>query len=294
MKKLMFATALAAAMTGLADVTSANVVGYTEQALVNGRYNFVAVPLGSVGKDGMWNLNDNVQGKNLKGTENDMTTEDKLISDQIQIWDPIFGSDGGYTDLYYYFSESPDLAEFNGWYGYGYEKVGVDIYPDGFPTGAGMWLLKRDEGKEAAIIPSGEVPTDPTIVKRLYKSRYNQLSNPFPVRLNLNDATQVEWTDSFGTEQDTTTEEKLSSDQIQVWDPNFGTDGGYTDLYYYHSDSPDLAEFNGWYGYGYEKVGVDIYPNGFDIGQQFWYLPRGEFSTDEDKMCAITFFNPIK
>ena len=290
MKKLMFATALAAAMTGLADVTSANVVGYTEQPLVNGRYNFVAVPLGSVGKDGMWNLNDNVQGKNLKGTDDDSDFAGMAKSDQIQIWDPTFGTGGGYTDIYLY--ENEEYAEFNGWWTYLGEKIGEDIYKGGFPTGAGMWLLKRDEGKEAAIVPAGEVPADKTIVKRLYKARYNQLSNPYPVRLGLNDATQVEWTDSIGTDDDSDFSGMAKSDQIQVWDPNFGTGGGYTDIYMYKND--DYAEFNGWWTYLGEKIGEDIYTDGFDIGQQFWYLPRGEFSTEEDKMCKITFFSPIK
>ena len=290
MKKLMFATALAAAMTGLADVTSANVVGYTEQPLVNGRYNFVAVPLGSVGKDVMWNLNDNVQGKNLKGTDDDSTTEGKQVSDQIQIWDPTQGSGGGYTDIYLY--DSVEYAEYNGWWTYLGEKVGEDIYQSGFPTGAGMWMLKRDEGKDAAIVPAGEVPADKTIVKRLYKSRYNQVSDPYPVRLNLNDATQVEWTDSIGTDDDSTTEGKLVSDQIQVWDPTQGTGGGYTDIYMYKND--EYAEYNGWWTYLGEKIGEDIYTGGFDIGQQIWYLPRGEFSTEEANMCKITFFSPIK
>ena len=294
MKKLMFATALAAAMTGLADVTSANVVGYTEQALVNGRYNFVAVTLGEIGKDDMWNLNGNIGGKNLTGTDQDGDVAGMQKSDQIQIWDPTQGGAGGYTDFYFYDAEWDTDKEFYGWWSYLGEKVGRDIYQDGLPTGSGMWILKRDEGKEAAIIPSGEVSNDPTITKRLYRSRYNQLSDPFPVRLNLNDATQVEWTDSIGTDEDGDVAGMQKSDQIQVWDANQGGAGGYTDLYFYDAEWDTEKEFYGWWSYLGEKVGRDIYQTGFDVGQLFWYLPRGEYSTDEEKMCKITFFNPIK
>ena len=290
MKKLMFATALAAAMTGLADVTSANVVGYTEQPLVNGRYNFVAVPLGSVGKDGMWNLNDNVGGKNLSSTDDDATEEGLAKSDAVQIWDPTQGAGGGYTDIYLY--DCGEESDDNGWWTMAAEKVGVDIYQNGFPTGAGMWYLKRDEGKEAAIIPSGEVDADKTIVKRLYKGRYNQLSDPFPVRLKMNDPTMVEWTDSSSTDDDATDEGLAKSDAVQVWDPLQGAGGGYTDLYLY--DCGEESEDNGWWTMAAEKVGVDIYTEGFEVGQQIWYLPRGEYSTEEANMCKITFFSPIK
>ena len=145
MKKLMFATALAAAMTGLADVQSANVVGYTEQPLVNGRYNFVAITLGEIGKDGMWNLNGNIGGKNLTGTDEDGDVAGMQKSDQIQIWDPTQGGAGGYTDFYFYDAEWDTEKEFYGWWSYLGEKVGRDIYQSGFDVGQLFWYLPRGE-----------------------------------------------------------------------------------------------------------------------------------------------------
>ena len=133
---------------------------------------------------------------------------------------------------------------------------------------------------------AGAIAPEDDVSFTIHGGDYTLLSNPFPVRLKLNDATQVDWGDIHGGETFN------DGDQIQLWGFNDKGIGGYT-IYYYYADAGDPT-WDGWYdlsgSYYFEDVPETDNANGLKAGEAFWYLSRAPFGTNH----TIKFFNPTK
>ena len=297
MKKLMFALVAAGAAAVMGDaIESQNVVGYNTVGMTTraakATYNMMAVPF--TGTSTGFRLNYDLSVANATGSTSSET------SDLIQIWDPTAGGGaGGYEQWYYYYdSNDKPIAEggWNGWWDYltgehAFEEAGY--HPEGLEAGATFWYLAYNSAATPSMTVSGQVLDTASKGIDFYKGKYNMVTCPYPIRLKLNDATQVEWTKCTGSASTET------SDLIQIWDPTAGGgQGGYEQWYYYY-DSKDkpIAEggWNGWWDYltaehAFEEEGY--HPNGLDVGKPFWYKAAGTYSVSDTGL--ITFFSPVE
>ena len=171
MKKLMFVAALAAAMTGLAEVKSANVVGYATKAMQSGNTacgsSFVAI-----GREG--NLNDIiVTGYGDTYTDGEVMLT-RLTAD-------------GYVldDIYWTWYECVDdrwLGTRYGWYSSDDDSEGTT---SPLTIGEGLWIQAPDE--TFLVQSAGEVYTEALPIQ--LQSGNTLCANPCPVNsLTLNDA----------------------------------------------------------------------------------------------------------
>ena len=260
MKKLVTAfAACALAGLGLAQVESVNIVGYETKALVAGDFNMIGGAFNSVGKDG-YSLNRDFKGENLTAGTDLFTADTILIHD---------ATTGGYT-TYYLYEYDPTYPDYPaGWYNAITEASFDTDYPNGLPAGSSFWYLAKATTVNASVTFSGDVPMGASYTKDLVRGDFNMVANPYPVALNLNDATQVTLTGA------TAGPGVLSSDTILIHD---ATTGGYTTYYLYEGD-PDYQA--GWYNAGSDELFETDYPDGLPAGTPFWYVAKagtGDFS----------------
>ena len=260
----------------LCFLEDSNTVGYNTQTLTAGKYNLISLPFAGVA-GGNSKLVDAMSGANWNGGE---TFED---GDQIQVWGYNAQGIGGYTKYYYY---TDDTHEWDGWYDLSgsYYFDDCEENADGIEVGWNAWYLSRGK-TNPTVTMAGAIAPQNDISFIIYGGGYTLLSNPFPVRLKLNDATQVNWGELHGGE---TFED---GDQIQLWGFNAQGIGGYTKYYYYTDDS---HEWDGWYdlsgSYYFEDVPETDNANGLKAGEAFWYLSRDAKGTNH----TMKFFNPTK
>ena len=140
MKKLMFAAAAIAAGVAMADVQSANVVGYQTQSLASDNYTMFSVPFKHVNNDGKGLM----LNSDLK-IANPTMTDSSGSADQIWVWVP---ANNGYDKFYFYTGE----------YGTGWcemQSGNEEFFEDdpvygvtGIPSGAAMYYkAKTGAGK---------------------------------------------------------------------------------------------------------------------------------------------------
>ena len=133
---------------------------------------------------------------------------------------------------------------------------------------------------------AGAIAPEDDVSFTIYGGGYSLVANPFPIRLKLNDATQVNWGNLHGgLDSDT-------GDQIQLWGFDAKGIGGYT-IYYYYADPSD-PQWDGWYdasgSYYFEDVPETDNANGLKAGEAFWYLSRDTKGVNH----TVKFFNPTK
>ena len=277
MKKLAFCAAAAVACGSLLAVESANIVGYNTQTLTAGDYNLISLPFAGV-DGGSAKLADVMSGSWFGGLDSD-------VGDQLQVWGFNDKGIGGYTKYYYY--ADPEDPQWDGWY----DLSGSYYFDDceenagGLDVGWNAWYLSRGKNNPTVTMAGAIAPQD-DISFTIHGGDYTLLSNPFPVRLKLNDKTQVDWGNIHGgLDSD-------AGDQIQVWGFNDKGIGGYT-KYYYYAD-PEDPQWDGWYdlsgSYYFEDVPETDNANGLKAGEAFWYLSRAPFGTNH----TIKFYNPTK
>ena len=271
-----------AGLTCLADVTSANIVGYTGNNLVAGKYNLIALPFTAVA------------GGNMKLTEamtgaNWYPNDDANQADNIKVWD---ATTGGYVSYYYW---EDDTHEYDGWYDC---KTGFSFFDDcpenadGLETGWTAWYLSRG-GENPNVTFSGAVESADDFKVTIYGGSYNLIANPFPSSFQPN-ADQPWWVRSEPKLVDwngpTANDDANQADNIKLWD---AATGGYTTYYYWEDSS---HEYDGWYD---AKTGFNFFEddpdrpentNGIKGGEVFWYLSRAAKGNNRN----ITFLNPTK
>ena len=175
MKKLMFAAALAGAMTGLCDVSSANVVGYANVNKGEGeQYSMIGNIFQDIGGGETLDLND------LKG--------DYQYGDQLQLVKMVDSEEIFDFDIYNYYDadnlweswlDEPGWADVDG---YAPEGVGLDL-------GRGCYLITASgDGEDSRF--SGQVKG--LAHTHVFDDQYTIMGSAFPLTFDLNDA-RCDW-----------------------------------------------------------------------------------------------------
>ena len=273
-----------AGLSCLADVTSANIVGYQSNTLVAGKYNMISLPFAGVAT-GTQKLSEALSGGNW------YPNDDMNLADNILVYDP---ATADYKYYYYWIDESGATTADNGWY----YSDGVTFFDDcewnadGLEAGWSVWY--RSRGKNAPNVTfSGAVESADDVQITIYGGCYNMIANPFPVAFQPN-ADQPWWEDKrFAKAVDWNhphaNDDMNLADNILVYDPATA-DYAY---YYYWEDSSH--EYDGWYA----SNGVDYFEtdplhpenaDGLTAGRVFWYRSRDAKGSNR----KITFINPTK
>ena len=268
MKKLMFVAALAGAMTGLCDVSSANVVGYAVKDDIsifkdanNRSFTLLGLPFKNINSaNGNWSLND-LQFSSLTAKLN------KDQADQIWLW----GDTGdGVYDYIPYFRKNA-----TGWFSCKTTTRTFDQdYPDGLPAGTAFWFAAYNPNAAIQMTDSGEVGNADREIT-IMRGQFQFVSYPFPVNLKLND------TDQFDSSNCTTKLNKDQADQIWFW-MDMG-DGTWDYVPFFRKNA------TGWFSCKSTSTSFStLYPNGVTVGSGFWFKSYG---TGED--YKITFKTPV-
>ena len=164
-------------------------------------------------------------------------------ADQLDVWD----NASGRYDRYYFGDWGGGYA---GWEDYDkkWYPEGIDAAPAGdeIPVSTGF-RLTRQSAAAASIIMSGEVVATNVVVK-LKAGTINQISNPYPVTLKLQDVSvggNFDWINSGLAGAGT----YANADQLNIWNPT-------TQKY-------DRYYFGDW-GAGYVSYNNQWYPEGID------------------------------
>ena len=236
MKKLMFVAALAAAMTGWSDVSSANCVGYTTMTLQKDKFYIFATQFDETSKgtgDGI-RICDLVTGEIPYGTEIQVMKMDKVSTQY---------------DLYRFLAEvyDPEIDDFvaDKWGDVGEELATRKLVP-----GTAFWIQPKDTFT-ASI--AGQVLTEASKQVSFTAEKYTLFANPFPVAANPNAYT---WTGlTYGDEIQVLKTDKVSTQY---------------DLYRYLAEvyDPSIDDFvtDKWGDVGEELIRTGIIP----VGQGAW------------------------
>ena len=198
-------------------------------------------------------------------------------SDQIKLWDVATAT---YDTWYYYADE--EYPEDNEWLSVVGDKSFSKVYPNGLPAGTVFWYMSRMKADGGSMTSSGAVNGDPTYPVEIVRGKYNFVSDPYPVRLDLNDTDQVSFAGQIGAWYSST------ADQIKLWDVATAT----YDTWYYYADE-EYPEDNEWLSVVGDKSFDKVYPNGLEVGQGFWYMAREDVKGGTTSFNAV-FKNPIK
>jgi hypothetical protein len=232
------------------SVESSNIVGYDTQTIVDGKINMKGIAFENITGTEI-NLNE------ISGTG--MTAgEDETCSDQVLVWNAI---DSGYT-TYAYFDEGED------------GKNLYDVFGDSEPVlepGKAFWYQSYATGVSGkSIVISGAIAPENYTHIDLVNGKINMVVSPYPVDIDLNDPTTVEFINCVAGEDET------CADQVLVWSAK---DSGYS-TYAYFDEGEDGKN---WYDvFGDTEP---IIPSG--IG--FWY---SSFKTDGNVAKQISFPRP--
>ena len=265
MKKLMFAAAAVAAGVAVADVTSANIVGYNtcsemQTSATEQKLNMMAIPFSAVDGKGI-SLNDLV-------FSNPKASSRATQADQILLW--VYSDKSQKYEYEYWYRKS------TGWFAV---SGGADFdvaYPNGLPAGTTFWYNAYKKTGAETLTTSGAVCEDQQVVRNVLRDSLNFVSFPYPVALKLNDKTQADWGTAVASSRAT------QADQIMLWVYNAQTDK-YEYEYYYLKSS-------GWTAVSGGNAFEINHPNGVTVGTGFWYKAyKKSGSTDFD----ITFKSPL-
>ena len=213
-------------------------------------------------------LNQDMTVEGVKGGDN------FNVADQIQFWKFTDEGIGTYENYYYYYDGSEE-----GWslVGQG-DPYFEDVHSEGLEAGTGFWYLATKDERTRKITFAGGVNIAEYIDKEIVGGKYNFFGNPYPVRLKLNDKTQVKWEGVKGGDNFNV------ADQIQFWTFTNEGIGTYENFYYYDDGSEE-----GWslVGQG-DPYFEDVHADGMPVGTPFWYLAK------EGSGKYARFFSPIK
>ena len=238
----------------LAQVESANTVGYTTINLTAGKWYMVGIQFQEVGGTTI-KLDDLIKLSGVTASTWD-NQESKAV--EIQYFD------GTGYDHFYYISDA---------FAYGTEsELGKDCWAldgveaAGFAKGAGegFWLHATSDaiGQNATLTVKGEVKGADSATVSFTANKWQIISNPFPVGIDLNDVVTTGVTASTWDKQET------DAAEIQYFD------GVGYNHYYYISDA---------FAYGTESElgkdcwaldGVQTNGDSIPVGGAFWLLAK--------------------
>ena len=255
MKKLMFAAALAASLTGLADITSANTVGYISRDIEAETFYMVAAQFENVGEDAVADFNKVISLKNIKAVS---------IDDAVKSGAEIQVRVGSKYNHYYYINDAWDEHD---------EEVAGDVWADGegyiiteadlLALGDGFWFVAHGDSASAgaSITVNGEVSSANELSKDVAGTTegwFSIVANPFPMGTDLNKITTT------GLTAVSIDDAVKSGNEIQV---RYGSKYNH---YYYINDAWDEHD---------EEVPGDVWADG-----------EGYIVTDADIIAAGSSF----
>ncbi len=246
---MKYMTSIAAALlcgATFAEITSANIVGYTTVTAPNSRYVMVGGQFTStLGEEGV-NLQDFIKG--------DFTAVD-------------YDDDGNW------YASSPTVLLYNGvgydWYYYQTDAQGTGDSADGWVTagaeyaedvvimpGQGFWFidLNTADGETTTITFAGQVPGDKdgAYTLELTGSTYSLIANPLPLNTPLNSAS-ITWTGLTAVDYDDDGDWYATSPTVLLYN------GVGYDWYYYQTDAQGTGDSaDGWVTAGAEYAGEDV------------------------------------
>ena len=243
MKKLMCAIGAAAiAGIAMADVSSANIVGYNQVFIKGGKMNLLTCSFESVGNpNGEACLNDVMDMSKLIPFDWD----DFVERDYVDTWDMEAGNWG---PTYFV-----DVGEAGNIF---VDSSSLEPADAMVKSGASLWLFRYGDDIDGFTF-AGQVGTG---VKSytLTAGKMNLCGNPYPTALNLNDPNQVTITGATEFDWD----DFVEKDYIDTWDlttSNWGPSYFYVDGAW--ADSGSLEKLDN----------AEIQP-----GAGFWYFAYGE------------------
>ena len=243
LKKTMAAGAAAlCAAVCLADVQSANVVGYETSNILKDDYTMFGVQFEGVSGGGVKfkDLGINPTGGTGLGD-----------ADNILVW-----KDGEYHNYYYGVWNDPDNPD---WDNLWYNQADSDASEETIDPGMACWYLRR--GDATSLTVSGQVKLTPTTIT-LLANDYTMFSCPYPTAVTFKSLNIASITGGTGLGD---------ADNILVW-----KDGEYHYYYYGVWNDPDNPDWdNLWYNQG----DMDASDETIDAGIACWYLRRGAATT---------------
>ena len=186
MKAMMTAVAALTAGIAMADVTSANIVGYQNAEFKNAQYNMCAASILPVG----------MQKANMK-------LKDLVPNEDFSLSSIMFATPGGATprvdfkgkqvpQKYVWWTEDDEPeAGTAGWYLYDDDDGEINQGELPLPFGTGFFVYRHAAETTANLVYSGEVQQEP-ITLNFPNSQYNMVGNCSPVNLTLADITPNE------------------------------------------------------------------------------------------------------
>ena len=243
------------AAVALADVTSANIVGYNTVTLKPG-WNMLAVNFKNVANDNGIDINDLFPGK---GKEDTVFTPGagEASADYVQVWD---ANEGKYT-TYFLYKKAKGTSEANYWW----TDANAAVTSKSFKNGDAFWFYKRGDKDVTANI-SGEVYLD-TVKEVAIKPGWNMIGSFFPAGWKLNDEyyTPSYWENSGAVPG----AGEASADYIQVWD---ATTSKYT-TYFLYKKAKGTSDANyTWTDANAATFKGDV----LTAGKGAWYYHRGK------------------
>ena len=271
MKKLLFVAAAAAGMVAVADVQSANTVGYTQITIKPG-LNMIGTSFFKVDDMGRYDIN--ATFSNCKG--NCVAGEGEDVADDIMVYDAAKQTYAYNQFFFYAYPEEPDENYDYHWL----DSLTGDFREGGFiiPTANGFWYRHRGD-KDIVLNASGAVGNED--VQVTLKPGLNMIVNPFPVAFELNDGT-INWKEAGVTAG----EGEDVADDIMVYDASLQTYAFNQFFFYAYPEEPDENYDYHWL----DSLTGDFREGGANVpvGGGFWYRNRG------GKDITITIKSPLK
>ena len=252
MKKLMFAVAAMAAGIAVADISSSNIVGYTNKDAEQGKFMILGAQF-----DDMAGGNDISIIGGLVGVPYDDGGDFLKTAPQVQIPNSM----GGY-DTYYYLQDAWDSDSQNVVQGWS-DNFG-DLVKASFTPGVAMWLKSVETPSNANV--AGQV-TDAEDITIECPASFALRANVFPEAFDIN-GKNVEYPEIAAVPYDDGSDFLKTAPQIQI--PN--AMGGY-DTYYYLQDAWDSNLQMGVPGWS-DNFG-DLVSSTVPVAQGFWTKGMG-------------------
>ena len=246
MKKLMCAIGAAAiAGIAMADISSANIVGYNNVKVAGNKMNLLTISWESVGKDGKAHLKDIMSTDGLTSY-----TADLVPGDYIDTWDM---ANGNWGPTYFYIN-LPEFELPDQWIDDSLAPADIAMEP-----GSSFWLYHKGDTIDALPF-AGQVCTG-CKGYTLTGGKMNLCGNPYPALLDLN-AKSGQVTITGATSY---TEDLVPGDYIDTWgltSCNWGPT-------YFYIDLPAFELPDQWIDASLAPASTDIQP-----GAGFWYFAK--------------------
>ena len=246
MKKLMFAIAAAAAGTVLADVSSANVVGYQTVTIPAQQQTMIGVQFQGIGGESI-SVQDLIPDPLGQGLTGAPTISGAGNADQLAYWD--INEDGHYIYLYLNNTTSTSAvnlprrnkwcvknannkmsAEAKAFWGENNTASIAKLQP-----GMGLWLIRKNYATPTNVTMAGQVTVAQSGLsialrtgQNMFTCGFTQPFAPNPDVAYKDDSKKIKWEEK-GCVGAATISGAGNADQLSFWDPN--EDGHYIYLY---------------------------------------------------------------